>query len=130
MKRELIDFLERQTDIHLAILFGSAAFNRLQPDSDVDVAVLADKPLSAKRKAELMGAIALLSGRPVDLVDLRRTGQPLLGQILQGQQIKGSTDMLAQLAYRNVMERADFLPLIERTLAYRRSIWIQQSSCA
>jgi uncharacterized protein len=125
MKRELTDFLERQTDIRLAILFGSAASNRLQPNSDVDVAVLAEKPLSAERKVELMGSIALLSGRPVDLVDLRRAGQPLLGQILQGQQIKGSTDMLAQLAYRNVIERADFLPLIRRSLAQRRQTWIQ-----
>jgi uncharacterized protein len=125
MKRELIDFFSRQTDIRLAILFGSAASNRLQPESDVDVAVLASQPLSASRKAELMGSIALLSGRPVDLVDLRSAGQPLLGQILQGQQIKGSTDMLAQLAYRNVIERNDFLPLIQRSLAQRRQAWIQ-----
>ncbi len=125
MKRELIDFLERQTDIGLAILFGSAALNRLQPESDVDVAVLANQPLSAVRKAELIGAIALLSGRPVDLVDLHSAGQPLLGQILQGQQIKGSTDMMAQLAYRNVIERNDFLPLIQRSLAQRRQAWIQ-----
>jgi uncharacterized protein len=130
MKRELIDFFSHQTDIRLAILFGSAASDRLQPESDVDVAVLAAQPLSAERKAKLMGATALLSGRPVDLVDLRSAGQPLLGQILQGQQIKGSTDMLAQLAYRNVIERADFLPLVERALTYRRNLWIQQSSYA
>jgi uncharacterized protein len=125
MKRELIDFFSGQTDIRLAILFGSTASNRLQPESDVDVAVLASQPLSASRKAELMGSIALLSGRPVDLVDLRSAGQPFLGQILQGQQIKGSTDMLAQLAYRNVIERNDFLPLIQRSLAQRRQAWIQ-----
>ncbi|TAG28755.1 MAG: nucleotidyltransferase domain-containing protein [Burkholderiales bacterium] len=125
MQSALTDFFERQADIRLAILFGSAASDRLQADSDVDVAVLAEQPLNAARKAELMSALALITGRPIDLIDLKTTGQPLLGQILQGRQLKGSTDLLAQLAYRNVIERSDFLPLIERSLAQRRRAWIQ-----
>lgn len=125
MKRELIDFLERQTDIQLAILFGSAAFDRLQVTSDVDIAVLAKERFTAERKSELIRAIALISGRAVDLIDLRVAGQPVLGQILQGQQMKGNRDLLAQLAYRNVIDRHDFLPLIERSLTQRRQAWIQ-----
>jgi uncharacterized protein len=125
MNRELADFFSRQADIRLAMLFGSAASGRLSAQSDVDIAVLADAALTAQRKVELMGSIALLCGRPVDLVDLRTAGQPLLGQIVQGQRLKGSTNLLAQLAYRNVIERSDFLPLIERSLAQRRHAWIQ-----
>jgi uncharacterized protein len=125
MKRELTDFFSRQPDIRLAMLFGSAASGRLQAQSDVDIAVLANAALNAERKVELMGAIALLCGRPVDLVDLRTAGQPLLGNIVQGTRLKGSTDLLAQLAYRSVIERSDFLPLIERGLAQRRQTWIQ-----
>lgn len=125
MQSALTDFFERQADIRLAILFGSAASDRLQADSDVDVAVLAAQPLSAARKVQLMSALALITGRPIDLIDLKVAGQPLLGQILQGRQLKGSTDLLAQLAYRNVIERSDFLPMIERSLAQRRRAWIQ-----
>jgi uncharacterized protein len=124
MKRELIDFLERQTDIRLAILFGSAASDRLRPESDIDLAVQCDEPLTARRKIELIEEIALISGRPVDLIDLKTIGQPLLGYILQGKRLKGNSDALAKLAYRNLIEQADFLPLIERTLTQRRQAWL------
>lgn len=125
MKSALTDFFERQTDIRIAILFGSAASGRLRFDSDVDVAVQCDTPLTAARKMELVGEIALISGRPVDLIDLKTIGQPLLGFILQGKRLKGSSEAMAKLAYRNLIEQTDFLPLIERTLAQRRRAWLK-----
>jgi uncharacterized protein len=124
MLNQLTTFLQSQSDIRLAFLFGSAASNRLRFDSDIDVAVQCDMPLTAARKMELIGEIALISGRPVDLVDLKTIGQPLLGYVLQGKRLKGSADGLAKLAYLNLIEQADFLPLIERTLAERRRAWL------
>jgi uncharacterized protein len=124
MLNELTTFLQSQLDIRLAILFGSAAANRLNTDSDIDLAVQCDAQLSARRKIELIEEIALISGRPVDLIDLKTVGQPLLGYILQGRRLKGSSDALAKLAYRNLIEQADFLPLIERTLTQRRQAWL------
>jgi uncharacterized protein len=124
MKSALTDFFERQADIRLAILFGSAASNRLRVESDIDVAVQCDAPLKASRKIELIEEVALISGRPVDLIDLNTIGQPLLGHILQGKRLKGSSNALAKLAYRSLIEQTDFLPLIERTLTQRRQAWL------
>jgi uncharacterized protein len=124
MKSALADFFERQADIRLAILFGSAASNRLRVESDIDVAVQCDAPLTASRKTELIEEVALISGRPVDLIDLNTIGQPLLGYILQGRRLKGSSNALARLAYRSLIEQTDFLPLVERTLAQRRHAWL------
>jgi uncharacterized protein len=124
MLNELTTFLESQPDIRLAILFGSAASNRLRFDSDIDLAVQCDAPLTAARKMALIEHIALISGRSVDLIDLKTIGQPLLGYILQGKRLKGSSEIMAKLTYRNLIEQADFLPLIERTLAERRHAWL------
>jgi uncharacterized protein len=124
MLNELTTFLQSQSDLRIAILFGSAAANRLHTDSDIDLAVQCKAPLSARRRIELIEEIALISGRPVDLIDLKTIGQPLLGFILQGKRLKGSSDALAKLAYRNLIDRADFLPLIERTLTQRRQAWL------
>lgn len=73
--------LSRQPDIRFAMLFGSAAAGRLRPGSDVDLAVLAERRLSAVRKMAIMGDVAEARGRPVDLIDLQSAGEPLLGQI-------------------------------------------------
>ena len=72
--------LERDPRVRLAVLFGSLATGRERPDSDVDIAVLADRPLSAELKAEWVGSLAAATGRPVDLVDLRTAGEPLWGR--------------------------------------------------
>lgn len=125
MQTDLTDFFAAQSDVRLAILFGSAAKDQLRPESDIDVAVQCDSPLSASRKSALIAGIALIAGRPVDVIDLHTAGQPLLGQILQGQRIKGQAQQIVPLALRNMMDRADFLPLIERTLAERRRAWMQ-----
>jgi uncharacterized protein len=124
MLNQLTTFLQSQSDIRLAILFGSAAADRLRAESDIDLAVQCDAPLTAGRKIALIEEIALISGRPVDLIDLKTIGQPLLGYILQGKRLKGSSEALAKLAYRNLLEQADFLPLIERTLTQRRQAWL------
>ncbi len=83
----------------MAIVFGSLARGEARRDSDVDVAVQLPTPLDADRKMQLTADIAAMTGRPVDLVDLRTVGEPLLGQILKhGRRIRG--------------EAADLVPLI------------------
>ena len=47
--------LIRQGGIRLAILFGSLAKGRATPESDLDLAVLMDVPLSAETKMALIG---------------------------------------------------------------------------
>jgi len=63
-------------------VFGSIARNRARQDSDLDVAVQAEKPLDSAMRVQLIGQLALAIGCPVDLIDLRTIGEPSLGQTL------------------------------------------------
>ena len=117
--------LDRHGDIHLAILFGSLANAQATPRSDLDLAVLMEAPLSADTKMTLIGDLSQAIGRPVDLVDLRRAGEPLLGQILKhGVRLFGSDMDYAGLIKRHLFEEADFMPYRRRILAERRRAWI------
>lgn len=116
--------LARHPRIDLAILFGSLAQGSARPDSDLDLAVWAEAPLTADEKYDLIGDLGEALGRPVDLVDLATAGEPLLGEILKGQRLIGSDERHARLITRHLIDTADFLPLRERILKERRQAWI------
>lgn len=112
-------------EIELAIVFGSVAGSRAHKDSDIDVAVQAGSVLDAAQKMQLIADIAATTGRPVDLIDLRTAGEPLLGQILQyGQRIRGTDTARAELMIRHVYNMEDFMPYVNRMLAERKQAWI------
>lgn len=123
--QNLAALLAQQPDIQLAILFGSLARGTFRADSDVDIAVLAATPLTSARKSTLIETIAMCTGRPVDLVDLATVGEPLLGHILQGKRLVGSTTLQAKLLTRHLLDTADFVPLQNRILQERRQRWIR-----
>jgi predicted nucleotidyltransferase len=111
--------------VKLAVVFGSVARGQHGPGSDLDLAVLCDQALGTSRKIALIDALALASGRPIDLIDLKTVGQPLLNQIVRhGLLLLGSRDLWAQLIYRNLVDQADFVPLRDRILRERRERWI------
>ena len=115
-------------NVQLAVLFGSVAKETANSDSDLDIAVLADHKLSSDEKIQLIQGLAEKIGRPVDLVDLFDPPQPLLGQIVKtGRKIFGTDAAFAKLAYRNVVDQADFMPLRSRALLERRNAWINKS---
>ncbi len=111
--------------MRLAILFGSRATGAARADSDVDVAAQMAAPLSAEERIALIEALAAATGLPVDLVDLKQVGEPLLGQILKnGIRLIGSDEDYAALLTRHLFDAADFLPYRNRILAERRRAWI------
>lgn len=113
--------------IEFAILFGSLAKGTERTDSDLDLAVLSRESLSVQQRIDLIDTLALETGRPVDLVDLQTVGQPLLNQILKhGQRVVGRDEQMGRLVYRNLVERADFLPLRDRILRERNTAWISK----
>ena len=124
-KHRIREILERRGNVRLAIIFGSLASGRATRESDADLAVLADTPLDADFKLALIGELAGAIGRPIDLVDLRTAGEPLLGQILKrGIRLFGSDADYAEIIKRHVFEEADFMPYRRRILAERRRTWI------
>lgn len=111
--------------IRLAILFGSRATGRATAHSDLDLAVRTTAPLEAAEKIALIEKLAEATGMPVDLIDLKRVGEPLLGQILKhGVRLMGSDTDYASLLSRHLFDAADFLPYRNRILAERRRVWI------
>jgi predicted nucleotidyltransferase len=121
----LKEALEQFPQISLAVLFGSAVLGRQQPQSDLDIAVAAKRPLTANEKIAIIGALAERTGRPIDLVDLNGVAEPLLGQVVRhGRRILGSDTLYGELISRHIFEQADFMPYRARLLAERRLAWI------
>jgi len=117
--------ISRRPGIELAILFGSLAAGAGRGDSDLDLAVDAGRRLTASEKMALISDLADGIGRPLDLVDLRAVGEPLLGQILRhGKRILGSDTLYANVIRRHLFDEADYLPYRDRILAERRRAWI------
>lgn len=126
---QIVEQVERvlaaHPELEVVVLFGSTALGRERSDSDVDIAVMAGRPLGVEEKVNLIGDIADATGRAVDLVDLRVAGEPLLGQILtHGRRLRGSSSAYAELLRRHVFDAEDFMPYVQRLLAQRRQAWI------
>ena len=119
------DALARCSNVSLAIIFGSVAAGRPRADSDLDIAVGADKPISMPERIAIIQTLAEVTGRPIDLIDLAAVTEPLLGQILKhGRRVLGSDTSYGKLISRHLIDQADFMPLIDRMLAERRMAWI------
>lgn len=119
------DVLEAYPVITLAVLFGSVAKGTAGSESDLDLAVYAARAVTAEEKMRLIEDLALRIGRPVDLVDLRTAGLPVMEQIFsKGRRILGSNSLYAMLLTRYQIDSADFMPIRRRVLEERRKRWI------
>ena len=117
--------LALHSSVRLAILFGSLAAGKGQSDSDVDLAIDMGEPLGFERKMFLIGELAKVTGRPIDLVDLQVVGEPLLGQIVKyGKRVVGDDFAYAERIKRHLFAEADFMPYVRRILEERRNAWI------
>lgn len=111
--------------IELAIIFGSMASGRQRSDSDLDIAVAANRSMTRDEIIALMSALAERTGRAIDLIDLQVAVEPLLGQVVRhGRRILGSDRLYGELISRHLFEQADFMPYRARVLAERRAAWI------
>jgi len=121
----ILQIMERHPHVQFAVLFGSLASGQARPESDLDIAVDAGRPLTTNEKMALIGDLALEIGRPVDLINLNGVGEPLLGQIVTGgRRVMGSVTHYAELIRKHLCEQADFMPYRSRILAERRRRWI------
>lgn len=103
--------LLRFPEIKLAILFGSAGRGNLRADSDVDLAVAADYPLTAETRFCLIGDLASETGRAVDLIDLVTTNGPILAEVLRGRVIRQEDPAIFARLMRRVWHwEADLAP--------------------
>ena len=124
--KQLIKLLQQDKEIILVIVFGSYAKDSISANSDIDIAIKARTPLLESKKLELIKLIAQVCGRPVDLVDLHKIGEPLLGQIIKhGKLLIGNQSDFTELAIKHLYSNEDFVPYVQRTLKERRERWIK-----
>ncbi|MFO0779630.1 MAG: nucleotidyltransferase domain-containing protein [Nitrospira sp.] len=126
LDRKIESVMFRYPSIVLAILFGSLAQDRSRNDSDLDIAVASSSPLTTQTHIAIIEDLALAVGRPVDLIDLDQTHNPLLRQILtKGRRVLcHNRTRYAELILRMVYEEANVMPYYLRILSERRQAWI------
>ncbi len=118
--------LRSEPGLKMAILYGSATNGKMRVDSDVDIAILLDRPLSADKKMELVARLERELQRDVDLVDLFFLNGTILRQVL----IKGRVliqkkrGALAELSKRMIYNQADIMPYVRRTLIERQQRFV------
>lgn len=126
LEQQIAQQLSRHSQLKLGILFGSIGRGQARPDSDLDLAVAADRPLDPDEKRRLIEEMAQLSSRPIDLVDLQTTGGLLLQEVLtKGKRIYTTDNRVyAELIKKMLFNAADFMPYRNRIIAARRKAWI------
>jgi predicted nucleotidyltransferase len=113
--------LQEHADVKVAFLFGSLASGRVRPDSDIDLGVASDAPLSPGRKLQLMDELAIATGRTIDLVDLTTASFTLLGQALKGRRLLvRDTGIYAAILRKLWYDVADIKPNYDYVLQRRR----------
>jgi len=77
----------RAAGVRYATLFGSLAHGGARRESDIDVAVSLGRPLSSDLREALIGIVADVAGRAVDLVDLELAQGLVFARAMQGKEI-------------------------------------------
>ncbi|MEE8057446.1 MAG: nucleotidyltransferase domain-containing protein [Pseudomonadales bacterium] len=125
LAKSITQLLSTYPVIKLAILFGSQASGKATPNSDIDLALLANEPLTSDFKRQLIEEIGVKFGQPIDIIDLYHGPEPVLGQVLKGDRLLGDDATYARLLTKHLLNSADFLPLHQRILTERQAAWIR-----
>jgi len=86
---------KRLPDVRFGYIFGSVARGRDHSDSDLDVAVHADRHLEADERFQLAGRLERIVGRPVDVLDLEAASPVMRMQVLEHGSLLLSDDAMA-----------------------------------
>jgi len=119
----LSDKIENCLQVHenvvAAWLFGSQASGRARPDSDVDIAILAEQPLSLDQRLALQIDLEqALECFRVDVVDLRNATPVLCFEALNGQRaFVRSADKVAEFSSQVGREYESAMALLK--IGYR-----------
>ncbi|GMR00376.1 MAG: hypothetical protein BMS9Abin18_1220 [Zetaproteobacteria bacterium] len=110
-------------DVMAVYLFGSAASGKMHPESDIDMAVLADSPIDPEHLWKLAQDIAVMLGVEVVLIDLRQASTVMRMQVVEGGKRLSCRDQAACDAFEDFAfsdfarlneERAGILEDVER----------------
>ncbi len=96
----------------MAIVYGSAARERLTDRSDIDIAVAGNTAINYERMAEIANILSERAGKEIDLVDLRQVSGPILLEILDKGRVilKKSVPLYAEILRKLWYNQADMMP--------------------
>ena len=121
-QRERIVEVLRAAGVLYALIFGSGARGRLRTDSDLDIAVAAERPVASDARYELISRLAGVVKRPIDLVDLKAARGAGFARALQGDELFcDSARAKGEALYRRVSLVAEDLEFAKRSFAMARS---------
>lgn len=125
--------LEAEPQVRLAILYGSAARERLRPQSDLDLAVeLRDATLPLAAELDLQLALERSCGRAIHLVRIDQASQLLRWQIAKHGIVLLSRPPVARVLFlaRTAAEQADFGEAhLDAARRYRRRL-LEVAGCS
>lgn len=106
-ERSLLEILRAQVVDPVAVyLFGSVAQGDTSATSDLDIAVLAARPLTEAHRLAVEEQLAVAAGRDVDLVDLRRASTVLRAQVVGNGRLLFETDATARELFEDLVYSA------------------------
>jgi uncharacterized protein len=126
-EKKLTTWLIKHVEIEMAILFGSYAKGTENNYSDIDLAIQlsSGETIQAEQKLDYLTQLVKLLETDIDLIDLKKVGQPLLSQIIKhGKRLKGQQAQYIELTIKNINTTQDFMPYIERMMTERRKRWL------
>jgi predicted nucleotidyltransferase len=108
-------------DAVAAYAFGSFAEGRQRNDSDLDLAVLAERPLDPLRRFTVQRELGAILDRDVDLIDLRRASTVLCQEVVTRGHALFKRDELLALDFE-ARTLGDYAQLMDATQALRASM--------
>lgn len=117
---EVREILAGEAGVVATYVFGSVGRGTAGPQSDVDVAILLDRPPEPDTLVRIRRALERGLQREIDLVDLHRAPADLVHRVLRDGILVVEGDRSARIAFevRRRNEYFDLLPVLRR---YRQS---------
>jgi len=114
--------------IELVLIFGSHAAGKASVESDWDIAIAGKKRLSYAKRIDITNALARLTEREVDVIDLQAVSGVILEQALGHGKIliKKNKTLYANLLKKMLYNQADMMPLYHEMLRVRRDTFLKR----
>lgn len=120
-------FLEKK-DIRLVLLYGSISGEEFRKDSDIDIAIAGERPLSLDRILDIVTDLNIKTDRNIDLIDLLAVdGLILCEAIFNGIKIKMDVALFSSLHVKCLLYNEDFLPIKRKIMDARLEEFVSEN---
>lgn len=117
----LSSFAQKHPAIKCLGIYGSYAKGTARENSDVDVCLAAERPISTECKIQYINELTLLLKKEVDLLDLQAASGVILKEALHSARWTfREPSVYAQLLKKMMFDQADFQPYYQRILKIKR----------